>query len=289
MKKSIRLISLLLAMTIIIGACMLTGCGGEGNQKQDNAGTYTITIASEGGKVMEGVLVKVYSDDTKSDITAAGRTDENGQLTFESQDAMGHLIYIEGVPNGYQTEASYTISAKETTISLKTRLVSMSDMNGTSFRLGDVFADFEIKATDGKTYRLSSLLEEKKAVVINFWYVGCEPCKNEFPYMQTAYTKYQEPLEIIAIDPYSGRDNQAIKSYQDDLGLTFPMAQGDEMWLSSMNLTSYPLTIIIDRYGTIGYMHSGAIVEEGTFEKLFAFFTADDYKQTTIRNASELD
>ena len=289
MRKTIKLTSVLLVLALLFSGCFLTGCGGEGSQSQDNAGQYTITIASEGGKGMEGLLVRVYSDATKSDITAAGRTDDKGQITFESQNAMGHVVYIEEVPTGYQAEASYTITAKDTVISLKTKLLSMSEINGVNFRLGDVFVDFEIQATDGNTYRLSSLLEEKKAVVINFWYVGCEPCKNEFPFMQSAYEVYKDQIEVIAIDPYSGRDNIAIKEYQENLGLTFPMAQGEEIWQVALNLTAYPCTVIIDRYGTIGYMHTGAIVEAATFEKLFAFFTAEDYKQTTIRNASELN
>ena len=85
-------------------------------------------------------------------------------------------------------------------------LLSEDELDGVTFKRGDVFADMSVTTPDGITYKISELLKEKKAVVINFWYLNCGPCKMEFPYMQEAYEKYKDDIEILAVNPYDGTD-----------------------------------------------------------------------------------
>jgi len=163
------------------------------------------------------------------------------------------------------------------------------------FTRGDMMCDFSVVAGDGDVtsstptteYTLSELLKTKKAVVLNFWFENCGPCRAEFPYLQNAYKEYADDIEVLAINPYDGTPDSVL-IYAANLGLTFPVMKGEGYWASSMNLSAYPTTVVIDRYGMIAMVHRGAVTEVGVFEKVFAFFTADDYVQQTVRNISEL-
>ena len=167
-------------------------------------------------------------------------------------------------------------------------LLSEDELDGVTFKRGDVFADMSVTTPDGITYKISELLKEKKAVVINFWYLNCGPCKMEFPYMQEAYDKYKDDIEILAVNPYDGTD-ATVKEFQQQEGLTFPMAVCDAKWEQYMELAAYPTTVVIDRYGIVSFKHAGMITQTEEFNKLFEFFTAEDYEQTVIRNISDIE
>lgn len=168
------------------------------------------------------------------------------------------------------------------------QLLSEDELDGVTFKRGDVFADMSVTTPEGKTYKISEILKEKKAVVLNFWYINCGPCQMEFPYMQDAYENYKEDIEILAVNPYDGTD-ETVAEFQKKFELTFPMAAIDEEWAQHMGLTAYPTTVVIDRYGIVSFVHTGMITEVEEFNKLFGFFTADDYEQTVIRNISDIE
>ena len=283
MKKNIKgaLSAIVFALCVIsCSFLMLTGCG------KDNSGTYTVTVVTEGGVGFEEVGVYVYADESKNDLKHVAKTDETGMATFESEDAMGGIISLRDVPVGYKVD-SYEITDKNTKIVLEAELLSEEELADMTFKLGDVFADLSVTASDGKTYTISKLLEEKKAVILNFWYLKCNPCKMEFPFLQEAYEEYKDELEVIALHPFAGT-NETIAEYSNELGLTFPMAVCDVKWETAMELTAYPTTVVIDRYGTIALIHKGSVIETETFTTIFEYFTADDYKQTTIRNVEDI-
>ena len=168
------------------------------------------------------------------------------------------------------------------------QLLSEDELEGVVFKRGDVFADMSVTTTDGTTYKISEILKEKKAVVLNFWYINCGPCQMEFPYMQDAYENYQEDIEILAVNPYDGTD-ETVADFQKKFELTFPMAVIEEEWSQYMGITGFPTTVVIDRYGIVSFVHTGMITEVEEFNKLFGFFTADDYEQTIIRSISDIE
>ena len=167
-------------------------------------------------------------------------------------------------------------------------LLSEDELEGVTFKRGDVFADMSVTTPDGTTYKISEILKEKKAVVLNFWYINCGPCQMEFPYMQDAYETYQDKLEILAVNPYDGTDD-TVAAFQKKFELTFPMAVIEEEWAQYMGLQAYPTTVVIDRYGIVSFVHVGMITEVEEFNKLFEFFTAETYEQTVIRKISDIE
>lgn len=271
-------------IAIIVGIVVLVTGGGK---EESKAGTYTIEVITEGQMALEEIGVRVYADEKQEDLVEAGTTDKTGKISFEAENAVGAFIVLEDVPRGYKYEETYEIKDFETQIVLSIELLSEDELDGVTFELGDVFVDMSVTAADGNTYKISDLLKEKKAVVLNFWYLNCAPCKMEFPYLQMAYNKYKEDIEVLAVNPVDG-DDTSIKELQESLGLNFPMAKCDASWEQIMKITAYPTTVVIDQYGTIAFIHKGAVTEEGTFEKVFEYFISDSYKQTTIKSIDDI-
>lgn len=166
-------------------------------------------------------------------------------------------------------------------------LLSEEEIDGVTFQTGDVFADMSVTTPEGTTYKISEILKEKKAVVINFWFINCGPCEMEFPYMQEAYEEYQDDIEILALNPCDGTDEK-VADYKKAHELTFPMAVIDEKWEAYFALTGYPTTVVIDRNGIVSFKHTGMITDTEEFRKLFEFYTAKNYKQTVVEDIDEL-
>ena len=280
-KKSVKIV-LLFVLNMLLCFVALLGCKSEGAAKT----TYTITVMSEGEKSLSDIKVYVYKDETKADLVWAAETDEDGNVSFEAEEADSYVAFLQEVPEGYVTEESYSIESTQTEIKLAITLEG--DSEDAVYKLGDVVHDFEITATNGTTYKLSELLKTKKAVVLNFWFINCGPCKMEFPFLQEAYDEYKDKLEVIAINPLDGTNDKLI-AYAQENSLTFPMAVGEMKWQDSFELSSYPTTVVIDRYGTIAMRHVGSLTEKEAFTKVFEYFTSETYEQTTIRNISDIE
>lgn len=273
-----------IASVLLLCFGMLVGCQGDSS----NQITYTIQVISEGGTALSEIKIYVYADETKANLIWAAETDQEGKVTFEAEEAEGYVAFLQEVPKGYETEESYIVTAEQTEIKLASVLLEANDLTEVTYKLGDVIHDFTVTAVNGTTYKLSELLNEKRAVVLNFWYLNCQPCKMEFPYLQAAYEEYSDEIEVIAINPYDGT-NDTVSAYAQENGFTFPMVVGEEDWQSWMSLTSYPTTVIIDQYGNIAMIHKGSITEKAIFTKIFNYFTSDDYEQTTIKNISDIE
>ena len=281
-------ITVLLCLVMLI--TLLAGCKTEPADTQATEKVpveYTVEVLTVGQKVMSDTTVSVYTDESLSDLIAVGKTDADGLFTFTAVDAEGAFIQLQDVPTGYQLSEGAAITGEHTTLELNTELLSVDKPEEMKYELGGVFADLEITAVDGQSYRVSELLAKKKAVVLNFWYLNCDPCKAEFPFLQDAYEMYKDDIEVIALNPVDGT-LESVAEFQKNYALAFPMAPCVGQWQDAMGLTAYPTTVVIDRYGTIAFMHRGSITDVETFTQIFEYFTCDDYKQVAVRNLKDL-
>lgn len=288
-----KTVSLLVLAAVLL---LCTGCQpalpnesmGASVPSEADTVTYTVELRTEGGMPLSGIRVDVYKNQMSDDLVWAAETDEYGKITFRVKQSDTYAAVLSGVPEGYQTSETYPLGGTYTKIVMKTFLQDGSELTDVSFGLGNIIRDCTVTAVDGTVYRFSDLLAEKKAIVLNFWFLNCGPCRTEFPYLEEAYKAYSSEIAVLAINPLD-ETNEKISSYAQELGLTFPMAAGDAEWQSCMNLTAYPTTVIIDRYGMICLIHRGSITETQIFAGIFEYFTADDYRQTIFRNLSDME
>lgn len=148
------------------------------------------------------------------------------------------------------------------------------------YALGDTIDDFSITTPAGDTVTLSGLLETHKAVLINFWFDGCGWCDYEFPYLQQAYEEMGQEVAVLALSPFD--KDEAVSAYQQKGGYTFTMAHDSAGLSQRFGISSYPVTLMIDRFGVYCFSKSGAIDSQKPFLRLMEFYAADDYAQPQI-------
>lgn len=78
--------------------------------------------------------------------------------------------------------------------------------------------DFTITSFDGETITLSDL--RGQVVIINFWASWCPPCREEAPYLETTWRKYQnQDVVFIGVD-YVDTEKEAL-AYIEEFGITY--------------------------------------------------------------------
>ncbi len=280
-----KLLSVLLVVSLLLSmAAVLAGCkknNGGGNAAIGGGTNYTVTVKTAGGMAMEKIAVYIYTDESLSELIQFKETDADGKVTFDLAENDKYAITLSGYPKGYKVEKSYRFSGTSQTITLTSSLVKGESLAGAQLGLGDVMYDFTVTSAKGEQIVLSELLKEKKMVLINFFYTTCGPCVNEFPYMQEAYTQFEDSVGIVALDPLDG---QNVATFQSQMGLTFPMAACPATWSTTFGITGYPTSIAIDRYGVICLIEVGGLTSTRPFTSMFEHFTAENYEQRLFPN-----
>ncbi len=310
MKKALALLLALLMVTAIV----LTGCTtsteqGEGEQttqggstEQGTQGsteqgteqgkgdkqTYTVEVKSVGGMALPGVTVMVYTDSTLEDLVNFGTTDESGKAYIDMPAKEGYVAVVSGLPAGYETEEYYEIVGNGVSIYAVSRVIADTNIQGVSYKVGDVIRDFTVTDTDGNSHTLSEILKEKELVVLNFWYVTCSWCGEEFPYMNNAYNTYGDKVEILALDPYGTDTESDISTYKASMGLDFPMIKDYNALYAAFGVSAFPTSVFVDRYGVICLIEEGALLGDQPFTVAFDHFTGDDYVQGLYTSVDSL-
>ncbi len=259
---------------------------------------YQVNVTAVGGRPLSGIVVQVYEDDTLEELANAATTDSEGVANLSLPRSDKYAIVLAGLSEGYKREVSYSFTGNTANITLQTELIADKDLSGAKFEVGDIMYDFELTDVDGSgtTYKLSEILKEKNAVVINFFYTGCNPCRSEMPYMQEVYETYGDKVEIIAINPQPGATETAAYSqaFAESMGLTFPVCKSPSGWASiteapdptnpSSIVTQFPTTMIVDKYGVVCLLERGSVTSRRPWVGMMQHFSADDYQQKLCTN-----
>ena len=146
--------------------------------------------------------------------------------------------------------------------------------------------EITVNTADGRVWKLSEVLKEKKLVVLNFWFEDCPWCIKEFPVLEVAYQKYQEDVEVLALNPTDGAE--AVKAFRENNGLGISMAACPRSWAHECGVSAYPTSVFIDRNGVVCLIHVGAITTSYTWERVFDAFVGEDYQQKTYTSVEQI-
>ncbi len=122
---------------------------------------------------------------------------------------------------------------------------------------GQTARDFEVVQFDGATFRLSEETVDQ-AVVLNFWYPTCPPCREEMPAFEAAWQELiGEPVRFLGLYVPQGFDSeQDARDFVDELGLTFSFATDRLARIAeAYELEYFPKTYFIDMDGKIVATH----------------------------------
>jgi len=125
--------------------------------------------------------------------------------------------------------------------------VSCQNLERSGLAPGNNAPDFTLPDLSGERVSLSDF--RGKVVLLNFWASWCAPCVVEMPALERAYNQLKDRgfvVLAVAIDD----DLNAIKEFQKDLGLTFPiLLDNTSRTKNRYKISGYPETYIIDAEG----------------------------------------
>lgn len=93
-----------------------------------------------------------------------------------------------------------------------------------------------------------------KKVLINFWYSGCGPCRQEMPEMGKWVRKHRDFLFIAA----TYEDDEIVRKVVKENKFRFHQLFGAVNLHDAVGVSCYPLTIILDEDGKV------VLIEEDT-------------------------
>ena len=119
---------------------------------------------------------------------------------------------------------------------------------------GESAADFQVTLFDGgDQLRLSEQVRET-ALVVNFWYPSCPPCREEMPNFEEAWQEFEgQGVRFLGLFVPQGFDTEEdARTFVSDLGLTFDFATDTGAEISrAYGLQYFPTTYFIDKGGRV--------------------------------------
>lgn len=270
------------------GYCDNEGCGEKVQPSTPTTKVqYTVSINTIGGMPLKDATVSVM----KADGEYAGwrDTDANGIATLQLLPADDYYIELDHVPAGYNVADKYYFDGRSCNIVLSSSIVK-EDTIPSTYKVGDIFYDLDLTLDSGAKVKISDLVgtgeNQKKALVLNFWYTTCSWCIEEFPILDNLAEKYKDSVATLALNTY-GENMAAVQAFKSTQGYSLDMAVAPTALFSAFGTGGYPTTVVIDRYGTICLVVPGAIISETQFEKIFTYFTGDNYRQELFETVDE--
>jgi len=108
----------------------------------------------------------------------------------------------------------------------------------------------------GKLHDLSDY--KGKVVLVSFWASWCRPCIEEMPSLVKLKEKYQDNIEILAVNVRE--DSATIKQFTQPMNIKFPLLQDhDSSTVKDWKVYVYPSNFIVDKKGELVFAATGAM------------------------------
>lgn len=116
---------------------------------------------------------------------------------------------------------------------------------------GEQAPNFQLSTVNTEQESLSLKELEGKGVMLNFWATYCKPCKDEMPYMQELYPKYQEKgVEIVGVN--LDQSQLVIEQFLNEHDITFPIVHDKrDQVMRAYSVGPLPATFFISPDGKV--------------------------------------
>jgi thiol-disulfide isomerase/thioredoxin len=119
--------------------------------------------------------------------------------------------------------------------------------------------DFVVTDANGATFRLSE--HKGRVVLLDFWATWCTGCKVEIPWYMEFQKRY-ERRGLISIGVAMDEEGwTVVNRYLKEHPISYPVVVGDTAFAKLFQITSLPVTLLIDRSGRIADWHVGMVVK----------------------------
>jgi peroxiredoxin len=109
--------------------------------------------------------------------------------------------------------------------------------------------DFDVKDLEGKILKLSAL--KGKVVVLNFWFVGCAPCRVEMPGLNMLTEEFKD--EDVVFIAFALDNAEALKEFLKVKKFTYQIIAGASKVAVLYGVKVYPTHILINKKGEMEF------------------------------------
>lgn len=251
------------------------------------AGTYQVEVRPEGIYPAQTFETVVSPPDTAL-VVAQFNTPDTAQVQINTDDDATIIVdeaFVSFDPNspffispgvhefsvwkdGFLTVAPALVvsEAMEPGGSYQYTLTLESGTVGNS--LDEIAPEFTMTDSDGNDYSLGEL--RGHVVLVNFWFVNCQPCREEFPSIEQVYSEYAgNGFRILAVNTgwYTTDTQEAIADFKTQFNLSFPLlVNQDQQEITNVDyrVTSAPTNFLIDESGVIRYRFGSTTYDDLT-------------------------
>src|SRR3569833_1260720 len=114
------------------------------------------------------------------------------------------------------------------------------------FKTGEKITTFKTKDINGNKIDLKAL--EGKIVVLNFWFIGCAPCRMEIPDLNKLVDSFKTNDKIVFI-AVALDDKTSLKGFLEKTPFNYDIVDGGRFITDKYGVRSYPTHVIIDTKG----------------------------------------
>ena len=121
------------------------------------------------------------------------------------------------------------------------------------FKEGEQISLFN--ATDISGYKLRKKELAGKIVVLNFWFMGCPPCRKEFPELNKLSLQYSGDPNVVFIAV--SIDRMGVPDFIKDHPLAYHVIEDGRDYADQFKIHLYPTNLVVDQSGKVRFHSSG--------------------------------
>jgi len=123
------------------------------------------------------------------------------------------------------------------------------------FVTGEKISVFKTTDMNGNRWDLKEL--KGKVVVLNFWFVGCPPCRKEIPELNKLVEEYKDNKDVVFI-ALALDDKYAIQEFIKTTPFNYHIVDGGRYIAEGKyGIHLYPTHVIVDKEGVVRFHTSG--------------------------------
>ncbi|CAN5379757.1 hypothetical protein BH09BAC6_BH09BAC6_08830 [soil metagenome] len=122
------------------------------------------------------------------------------------------------------------------------------------FTTGENIASFKANDINGNRIKISDL--KGKVVVLNFWFIGCPPCRQEIPELNKIAAAYANNPDVVFI-AIALDEKSDIKQFLKDNPFAYHIVADGRMYSNLYKINLYPTNVVLDKEGKVRFHASG--------------------------------
>jgi peroxiredoxin len=130
---------------------------------------------------------------------------------------------------------------------------ALEKQKGTGSEEKEMAPDFDVTTLEEESLKLSDL--RGKVIVLNFWFVGCAPCRVEMPGLNTLTDEFKD--EDVIFIAFALDNPEALQKFLKEEEFTYQIIPDAGKIVSLYGVKVFPTHVLINKRGEIEFMLTG--------------------------------